>query len=126
MKDYPDFNDILSGQVNEPISTYGSPLSMQGKKEAFSASMMDELLRQDDDVKLWIIQQLSGSMMSKRQDGADISRQSARRKLIEAKLDELHITGSLRRLVGAVPSEEGEEDDWKKKKEAYLTKKYER
>lgn len=42
----------------------------------------------------------------------------------KAALDELHITGSLRRLVGALPSEEREEDDWKKMKEVYLMEKY--
>ena len=124
MKDYTDLNDMPFGQVNEPISTYGSPLSMPGKKSAFSASVMNELLCQDNDVKLWIIQKLSESMITKQQDGSDLVQQSARRKMIEEKLDELNITGSLRRLVGAVPFEEGEEDDWKKKKEAYLMEKF--
>ena len=85
---------------------------------------MNELLCQDNDVKLWIIQKLSESMITKQQDGSDLVQQSARRKMIEEKLDELNITGSLRRLVGAVPFEEGEEDDWKKKKEAYLMEKF--
>ena len=124
MKEYTDRNDIHPGLVSEPVSTYSSPSSIQRKASILSASLMDELLRQDDDVKLWIIQQLSESMMSKRQDEADISRQSAKRKLIEAQLDELHITGSLRRLVGVVPTREGEEEDWKKEKEAYLMEKY--
>ena len=44
-------------------------------------------------------------------------------KEIETKLDELHVTGSLRRLFGAAPFVD-EDDDWKKEKEAYLMEKY--
>lgn len=47
----------------------------------------------------------------------------SKRKEIEARLDELHVTGSLRRLFGASPFMD-EDDDWKKEKEAHLTSKY--
>ena len=51
-------------------------------------------------------------------------RRTAKRKKIEAKLDELHVTGSLRRLIGALPDTGNVDDDWKKEKEAYLMEKY--
>lgn len=46
------------------------------------------------------------------------------RKKIEAKLDELHVTGSLRRLIGAISDASNDDDDWKKEKENYLMEKY--
>ncbi|MDM8155979.1 hypothetical protein QUW14_17085 [Bacteroides gallinaceum] len=85
---------------------------------------MDELLHQSDEIKLLIINKLSESMIKQK----DVERTEnvaglSKRKEIEAKLDELHVTGSLRRLFGAAPFiDEG--DDWKKEKEAYLTSKY--
>lgn len=45
-------------------------------------------------------------------------------KKIEAKLDELQVTVSLRRLIGAIPYTGNGDDDWKKEKEAYLMGKY--
>lgn len=46
----------------------------------------------------------------------------AKRKEIDARLDELHVTGSLRRLVGAVPNTG--DKNWKQEKEEYLQEKY--
>ena len=45
----------------------------------------------------------------------------AKRKEIDAKLDELQVTGSLRRLVGVVPDTGNK--NWKKEKEEYLQEK---
>lgn len=53
----------------------------------------------------------------------DDDRRMSKRKKIKAKLDELLVTGSLRRLIGAIPYT-GNGDDWKKEKEAYLMEKY--
>lgn len=91
---------------------------------ALNSALMDELLHQSDEIKLLIINKLSESMIKQK----DVERTEnvaglSKRKEIEAKLDELHVTGSLRRLFGAAPFiDEG--DDWKKEKEAYLTSKY--
>lgn len=48
----------------------------------------------------------------------------SKRKKIEAKLDELQVTGSLRRLIGALSDASNGDDDWKKEKDAYLMEKY--
>ena len=89
------------------------------------SNLMDELLHQSDEIKLLIINKLSESLI--KQKDADKTEStvelSNKRKEIEAKLDELHVTGSLRRLFGASPLID-EDDDWKKEKEAYLTAKY--
>ena len=45
----------------------------------------------------------------------------AKRKEIDAKLDELQVTGSLRRLVGAIP--DTGDKNWKQEKEEYLQEK---
>ena len=54
----------------------------------------------------------------------DDDRRMSKRKKIEAKLDELQVTGSLRRLIGALSDASNGDDDWKKEKEAYLMEKY--
>ena len=126
MKEYTDKTDMQSGQVKEPLVGYASP-AFQGKdrQAGISSALMDELLHQSNDVKLLIIQKLSESMMTPpKEDESRKEKLAARRKEIEAKLDELHITGSLRDLIGAIPLLEGEYFDWKKGKEAYLMEKY--
>ena len=54
----------------------------------------------------------------------DDDRRMSKRKKIKAKLDELLVTGSLRRLIGAIPYTGNGDDDWKKEKDAYLMEKY--
>ena len=123
MKEYAENPDMQSGQVREPLSAYVS-LS-QGKKVmgGISSALLDELLHQSTDVKLLIIQKLSESMMSPKEDEEQMKEKlAARRKEIEAKLDELHVTGSLRRLIGAFPSITDEEME--AAKDEYFKEKY--
>lgn len=123
MKEYAENPDMQSGQVREPLSAYVS-LS-QGKKVmgGISSALLDELLHQSNDVKLLIIQKLSESMMSPKEDEEQMKEKlAARRKEIEAKLDELHVTGSLRRLIGAFPSITDEEME--AAKDEYFKEKY--
>lgn len=126
MKEYTDKTDMQSGQVKEPLVGYASPAVHATERAAgISSALMDELLHQSNDVKLLIIQKLSESMMTPpKEDESRKEKLAARRKEIEAKLDELHVTGSLRNLIGAIPLLEGEYFDWKKEKEAYLMEKY--
>lgn len=126
MKEYTDKTDMQSGQVKEPLVGYASPAVHATERAAgISSTLMDELLHQSNDVKLLIIQKLSESMMTPpKEDESRKEKLAARRKEIEAKLDELHVTGSLRNLIGAIPVLEGEDFDWKKEKEAYLMEKY--
>lgn len=127
MKEYTDKTDMQSRQVKEPLVGYASPAVHATERAAgISSTLMDELLHQSNDVKLLIIQKLSESMMTPpKEDELRKEKLAARRKEIEAKLDELHVTGSLRNLIGAIPVLEGEDFDWKKEKEAYLMEKYE-
>lgn len=117
---------MQSGQVKEPLVGYASPAVHATERAAgISSALMDELLHQSNDVKLLIIQKLSESMMTPpMEDESREEKLAAWRKEIEAKLDELHVTGSLRNLIGALPVLEGEDFDWKKEKEAYLMEKY--
>ena len=126
MKEYSDKPDIQSGQVKEPLAGYASPAVHTAERAVgISSALMDELLHQSNDVKLLIIQKLSESMMTPpEEDKSREEKLAARRKEIEAKLDELHVTGSLRDVIGAIPLLEGEDFDWKKEKEAYLMEKY--
>lgn len=126
MKEYTDKTDMQSGQVKEPLVGYASPaVHATERATGISSTLMDELLHQSNDVKLLIIQKLSESMMTPpKEDESRKEKLAARRKEIEAKLDELHVTGSLRNLIGAIPVLEGEDFDWKKEKEAYLMEKY--
>ena len=126
MKEYADKADVPSGQVKEPLVGYTSPaVRTADGAVGISSALLDELLHQSNDVKLLIIQKLSESMMtSSKEDKSREEKLAARRKEIEAKLDELHVTGSLRNLIGAIPMLEGEDFDWKKEKEAYLMEKY--
>lgn len=126
MKEYTDKTDMQSGQVKELLVGYASPAVHATERAAgISSALMDELLHQSNDVKLLIIQKLSESMMTPpKEDESRKEKLAARRKEIEAKLDELHVTGSLRNLIGAIPVLEGEDFDWKKEKEAYLMEKY--
>ena len=126
MKEYSDKTDTLSGQVKEPLAGYASPAVHTAERAAgIPSTLLDELLHQSNDVKLLIIQKLSESMMTPpKEDKSREEKLAARRKEIEAKLDELHVTGSLRRVIGAMPVLEGEDFDWKKEKEAYLMGKY--
>ena len=126
MKEYTDKTDAQSVQMKEPLVGYASPAVHATERAAgISSTLMDELLHQSNDVKLLIIQKLSESMMTPpKEDESRKEKLAARRKEIEAKLDELHVTGSLRNLIGAIPVLEGEDFDWKKEKEAYLMEKY--
>ena len=108
-------NSIVAG---EPQVAY----SRVSREPYVSRALMDELMSQSDEAKLYIINQLSESMM-KEEETVQKKEMQTKRKEIEAKLDELHVTGSLRRLFGAAPFID-EDDDWKKEKEAYLMEKY--
>lgn len=127
MKEYTDKTDAQSVQVKEPLAGYASPAVHTAERTAgIPGALLDELLHQSNDVKLLIIQKLSESMMTppKEKEESREEKLATRRKEIEAKLDELHVTGSLRNLIGAIPVLEGEDFDWKKEKEAYLMEKY--
>ena len=127
MKEYTEKTDTPSGQVKEPLVGYASPaVHTTERAVGISSALMDELLHQSNDVKLLIIQKLSESMMTpSKEEQSREEKLAARRKEIESKLDELHVTGSLRNLIGAIPVLEDEDFDWKKEKEAYLMEKYE-
>ena len=73
----------------------------------------------EDDFDL-IKKVIDSNLISRKED----DRRMSNRKKIEAKLDELHVTGTLRRLIGAIPYTSNGDDDWKKEKEAYLMEKY--
>ena len=111
--------------ANEAWVAYNARLTDAGKMSVLGSALMDELLRQSDEIKLLIINKLSESLIKQKDAEKTEStvELSNKRKEIEAKLDELHVTGSLRRLFGASPLID-EDDDWKKEKEAYLTAKY--
>ena len=111
MKEYAENLDIQPGDVKEPLVGYTSPAFQgKGKQAGISSALMDELLHQSNDVKLLIIQKLSESMMTPpKEEKSREEKLAARRKEIEAKLDELHVTGSLRRIIGAFPSITDEE-----------------
>ena len=124
MKEYTDKTDMQSGQVKEPLVGYAS-LAVHATERAagISSALMDELLHQSNDVKLLIIQKLSESMMTPpKEDESRKEKLAARRKEIEAKLDELHITGSLRDLIGAIPAMTDEEME--AAKDEYFKEKY--
>ena len=125
MKEYTDKTDMQSGQVKEPLVGYASPaVHATERAVGISSALMDELLHQSNDVKLLIIQKLSESMMTppKEQDESREEKLTARRKEIEAKLDELHITGSLRDLIGSFPAMTDEEME--AAKDEYFKEKY--
>ena len=126
MKEYADMpEETQFGKVNEVPASYATPL--QGKVSIVPKSIMDELLHQSNDVKLLIIQKLSESMRTGQaqvEEGREVKLMADKRKDIEVKLDELHVTDSLRRLVGAIYDTDSDDYDWKKEKEAYLLEKY--
>ena len=72
----------------------------------------------EDDFDL-IKKVIDSNLVSRKEDD-----RMSKRKKIEAKLDELHVTGSLCRLIGAIPYTSNGDNDWKKEKEAYLMEKY--
>lgn len=110
--------------ANEAWVAYNARLTDAGKMSVLGSALMDELLHQSDEIKLLIINKLSESMIRQKDaEKTESDAKSSKRKEIEAKLDELHVTGSLRRLFGAAPFID-ESDDWKKEKETYLTSKY--
>ena len=102
MKEYKEHQNKPMA-ANESLATYGTRANDAGAMSMPDSSLMDELLHQSDEVKLFIIEKLSESM--KKQDGMDETDaiKPTKRKEIEARLDELHVTGSLRRLFGAAP-----------------------
>ena len=120
-KSHQDKNKV----AHEAWVTYNTHHTDRGKMSVLDSTLMDELLRQSDEIKLLIINKLSESLIKQKDAEKTEStvELSNKRKEIEAKLDELHVTGSLRRLFGASPLID-EDDDWKKEKEAYLTAKY--
>ena len=95
MKEHVEKTDTLSGQVKEPLAGYASPaVHTTEKAVGISSALMDELLHQSNDVKLLIIQKLSESMMTPHKENqSGEEKLAARQKEIEAKLDELHVTG---------------------------------
>lgn len=110
--------------ANEAWVAYNARLTDAGKMSVLGSALMDELLHQSDEIKLLIINKLSESMIRQKDaEKTESDAKSSKRKEIEAKLDELHVTGSLRRLFGAAPFID-ESDDWKKEKETYLMSKY--
>lgn len=120
-KSHQDKNKV----AHEAWVAYNTHHTDRGKMSVLDSTLMDELLRQSDEIKLLIINKLSESLIKQKnvEKTESTVELSNKRKEIEAKLDELHVTGSLRRLFGASPLiDEG--DDWKKEKEAYLTAKY--
>lgn len=110
--------------ANETWVTYNARLTDAGKMSVLGSALMDELLHQSDEIKLLIINKLSESMIRQKDaEKTENAAEASKRKEIEAKLDELHVTGSLRRLFGAAPFID-ESDNWKKEKETYLMSKY--
>ena len=110
--------------ANEAWVAYNAHLADIGKMSVLGSALMDELLHQSDEIKLLIINKLSESMIRQKDaEKTENAAEASKRKEIEAKLDELHVTGSLRRLFGAAPFID-ESNDWKKEKETYLTSKY--
>ena len=85
MKEYSDITLQHSGQVKEPLSAYAVPLQTQGNNADVTA-ILDNLLHQTNNVKLWVIQKLSESMITTKQEGYNEAQLLARRKKIEAKL----------------------------------------
>ncbi len=120
-KSHQDKNRV----AHEAWGTYNTHHTDRGKISILDSALMDELLHQSDEIKLLIINKLSESLIMQKdvEETESTTKLSNKRKEIEAKLDELHVTGNLRRLFGAAPLID-EDDDWKKEKEAYLTSKY--
>ena len=106
MKEYKmvEDNAMVAGK---PQAAY----SRVSREPYVSHALMDELMNQSDEAKRYIISQFSESMMKEEEEVQEREIQT-KRKGIEAKLDELHVTGSLRRLLGAA-SFIDEDDDWK-------------
>ena len=90
--------------ANEAWVAYNAHLADIGKMSVLGSALMDELLHQSDEIKLLIINKLSESMIRQKDaEKTENAAEASKRKEIEAKLDELHVTGSLRRLFGAAP-----------------------
>ena len=90
--------------ANEAWVAYNAHLADIGKMSVLGSALMDELLHQSDEIKLLIINKLSESMIRQKDaKKTENAAEASKRKEIEAKLDELHVTGSLRRLFGAAP-----------------------
>lgn len=124
MKEYKPIEKETTGMVSEPGLSYSSPNAVKPPVSEFSDQIMDMLLQQPIQVKLLIINKLAGSMLVDKETGTTHENpEVCSRKEIEAKLDNLHVKGHLRRLFGAAPFID-ENDDWKKEKEACLRKKY--
>ena len=112
MKEYKETVHI-DGQVNEPAASYSASYSASVSQETvipgLSDEILNELLRQKESVRMMIINTEPRGMLNRKED-------------IESTLDKLHVTGGLRRIVGAFP--DLSEREMAQAKEAYLMKKY--
>ena len=99
-KSHQDKNKV----AHEAWVAYNTHHTDRGKMSVLDSTLMDELLHQSDEIKLLIINKLSESMIRQKDaEKTENAAEASKRKEIEAKLDELHVTGSLRRLFGAAP-----------------------
>ena len=125
MKEYKEVENkpMVAG---EPQAAYWG--SSRGERFV-SGALMDELMRQTDEAKLYIISRLSESMMNLTK-GTDVTKPSTDaeewEKQMEAKRDyyrkKFHLPERLIRHIGCIPPRTDEERE--KAKEEYLMEKY--
>ena len=115
MKEYKETVHI-DGQVNEPAASYSASVSQE-----LSDEILNELLRQKESVRMMIIKKLEESLFHYHAN-TEPRGMLNRKEDIESTLDKLHVTGGLRRIVGAFP--DLSEQEMAQAKEAYLMEKY--
>lgn len=133
MKEYKEYGNVPTA-AGEPSASY-SAVSSSGK--IVPSVLMDELMNQSDEVKLYIISQLSESMMRKAEaklgeNQAIVKEQNSYtnvaewEKQVEVKREyyrqKYNLPESLINLIGCVPPHTDEERE--KVREEYLMEKY--
>lgn len=129
MKEYKKYEDKKQA-AGEPLPVYASPSL---KEKGVPSVLMDELMNQPDEIKLYIISRLAESMKHKTKENPSFTTSTEspdnaieRQKQLEAKRNyyrqKYNLPENLIRLIGCLPSHTDEERE--KAKEEYLMEKY--
>lgn len=124
MKGYKEIVHV-DGQVNEPVAAYSASAPQETAIPGLSDEILNELLRQKDEVKLMLIHKLAESMMKNSYAEKSVAlEETGNKDLMEAKRRYVQkkygLSESLTRLIGVLP----QDVDWKDAKLAYLEEKY--
>lgn len=120
MKEYKE-TVHADGQVNEPAAAYSASASQETVIPGLSDEILNELLQQEESVRMMIIKKLEESLFHYNAN-TEPRGMLNRKEDIESTLDKLHVTGGLRRIVGAFP--DLSEQEMAQAKEAYLMEKH--